>query len=315
MKRYRPISLRKVRTYSLSNRRSKVRRGALASLYRKGDPFKTFMEGLPDILAASDIKAVAEAILKAWRNKRPVVVGMGAHPIKVGLSPLIIDLIDKGIITAMAVNGSCMVHDFELAYAGKTSEDVAEALHSGRFGMAKETGTFINSAIKKGVKKGHGLGRSLGELIKGSDFRFKHLSIFGAAARKGIPVCVHVAMGTDITHMHPQADGASIGQGSMRDFRTMCSVAADLKGGVYINLGSAVILPEVFLKALTVAKNLGHKVDDITTVNMDFIQHYRARENVLKRPTMHKGASYALTGHHEIMLPLLAAAVIEGMEK
>ncbi len=292
-----------------------MKRGSLASVYGKGDSFKAFMEGLPDILAASDIKAVVEAVIKAKRNKRPVVLGMGAHPIKVGLSPVIIDLIERGMITAMAVNGSCMVHDFELAYAGKTSEDVAESLHSGRFGMAKETGTSINNSIKKGVRKGHGLGRSLGEMIDGSDFKFKHLSIFAAAARKGIPICVHVAMGTDITHMHPQADGASIGEGSMRDFRLMCSVAADLSGGVYINLGSAVILPEVFLKALTVAKNLGHKVDGITTVNMDFIQHYRARENVLRRPTMRKGASYALTGHHEIMFPLLAAAVIEGMGK
>jgi deoxyhypusine synthase len=315
MRRYRPISLRKIKTYPLAGRRSKVRRGLLATRHKAGSSFSEFIDGLPDVLAASDLKSVADAVVGARVKGRPVVLGMGAHPIKVGLSPLIIDLIERGVITAMAVNGSCMVHDFELAFAGKTSEDVAEALHSGRFGMAKETGAYINNALKKGVKRGHGLGRSLGEFLASSDYRFKHLSIFAAAAAKGIPICVHVAMGTDIIHMHPQADGASIGEGSLRDFRLMCSVASDLRGGVYINLGSAVILPEVFLKALTVAKNLGHKVDNITTVNMDFIQHYRARENVLRRPTMRGGSSYALTGHHEIMFPLLAAAVIEGLEK
>lgn len=307
--------MRKVKTYSLAKRRSKVQRGLLASVHKTGDSFGDFLGSLPDILAAKDLKAVVEAIVRAKKNKRPVVLGMGAHPIKVGLSPVIIDLIERGVINAVAVNGSCMVHDFELSYAGQTSEDVAEALHSGRFGMAKETGTYINNALKKGVKKGLGLGRSLGDFIEASGYDFRHLSIFAAAARKGIPMCVHVAMGTDIIHMHPQADGAAIGEGSLRDFRLMCSVAADLKGGVYINLGSAVILPEVFLKALTVAKNLGHKVDDLTTVNMDFIQHYRARENVLRRPTMHKGTAYAITGHHEIMFPMLAAAVVEGLEK
>lgn len=314
MKRYRPISLRNIKTYPLSRRKSKVKRGSLAALYKNGDSFKKFLDGLPDILAAGDIKAVVEAVLRARENKRPVVLGMGAHPIKVGLSPVIIDLIERDIITAMAVNGSCMVHDFELSCAGRTSEDVAAALHSGRFGMAKETATHINNAIKKGVHAGHGLGSSLGDLIEGSDYKFKELSIFGAAARKGIPMCVHVALGTDIIHMHPQADGAAIGEGSLRDFRLLCSVVADLAGGVYINLGSAVILPEVFLKAVSVANNLGHRLKDLTTVNMDFIQHYRARENVLRRPTMHQGASYALTGHHEIMFPLIAAAIIEGIE-
>ncbi len=313
MRRYRPISLKKVKTYPLSRRKSKVGRGELGSLHSPGDSFRKFFDGLPDILAAGDVKSVVSAIVSARKKGRPVILGMGAHPIKVGLSPIIMDLIDREIITAMAVNGSCMVHDFELSYAGKTSEDVAAALHSGRFGMARETGAHINGAIKNGVKKGFGLGRSLGESILGSRNRFKELSIFAAASRKGIPLCVHVALGTDIIHMHPQADGAAIGEGSMRDFRLLCSVVADLQGGVYINLGSAVILPEVFLKALTVARNLGHNIGDVTTVNMDFIQHYRARENVLHRPTMRGGASYALTGHHEIMFPLVAAAVVEEM--
>jgi hypothetical protein len=194
---------------------------------------------------------------------------------------------------------------------GKTSEDVAEELCKGTFGMAKETGEYINKAINSGVKKGYGIGKSLGKMIQNSKFKYKDMSIFGTACRLGLPATVHIAIGTDIIHMHPHADGSSIGEGSLRDFRLLTSVVADLEGGVYINLGSAVIMPEVFLKALTVARNLGNKVENITTINMDFIQHYRPHQNVLKRPTMKKGCSYAITGHHEIMFPLLAAAVIE----
>jgi hypothetical protein len=224
---------------------------------------------------------------------------------------VIIDLMERGIITGLAANGACIVHDFELSYAGQTSEDVACAIADGSFGMARETGKHLNEAIKKGVKKGYGIGRAVGEFINESKFRHGELSVFGAGARLGLPVSVHVALGTDIIHMHPQADGAAIGEGSMRDFRLLASVVADLEGGVYVNLGSAVLLPEVFLKALAVARNLGHRVENIATVNMDFIQHYRCRENVLRRPTLGKGASHALTGHHEIMFPLLAAALIE----
>lgn len=312
MKRYRPISLRKIETYPLSRRKSKVKADSLSAVHKAGASFREFVDGLPEILGAKDFKAVVRSIIDARRKGRPVVLGMGAHPIKVGLSPVIIDLMERGVITAVAANGACIIHDFELSFIGRTSEDVAEALCKGSFGMARETGKYLNEAIKKGVDKGLGLGASVGRLMHESKFNNRGLSVFGAGYRLGLPVSVHVALGTDIIHMHPQADGRAIGEGGMRDFRLLASVVADLEGGVYINLGSAVMLPEVFLKALTVARNLGNRVEAITTVNMDFIQHYRARENVLRRPTTPGGASYALTGHHEIMFPLLAAAVIEG---
>jgi hypothetical protein len=236
---------------------------------------------------------------------------MGAHPLKVGLSPLIIDLMKRNIITALATNGACIIHDFEMAYLGCTSEDVDKELCKGSFGMAGETGKYLNRAISTGVRKGYGIGKSVGEMINRSRFRFKGTSIFSMAYELGIPATVHVAIGSDIVHMHPEADGSAIGEGSFRDFKLFAAVVSDLENGVYINLGSAVVMPEVFLKALTIARNLGNKVEDITTVNMDFLQHYRPRENVLRRPTIKKGAAYAITGHHEIMFPLLAAAIIE----
>jgi hypothetical protein len=311
MKRYRPLSLKKIKTYPITRRKSKVASGSVASVHRPGSSFGEFLQGLPSILAASDLRAVVAAVAGARRRGRPVVLGLGAHPVKVGLSPVIVDLIERGVITALASNGACIIHDFELSYAGRTSEDVAEALCRGSFGMARETGSLLNGAIKKGVGEGLGLGRSVGRLIAESDFRHRGLSLFGACYRAGVPATVHVALGSDIIHMHPSADGSAIGEGSLRDFRLLASVVADLEGGVYLNLGSAVVMPEVFLKALTVARNLGHRVRRITTVNMDFIQHYRARENVLRRPTISGGACYALTGHHEIMFPLLAAALLE----
>lgn len=315
MKKYKPVSLNKVKTYPLGKRKSKVCEALMATPYEPGMGFAQFAEGLPDVLAASDIKLVARAIAKARAANRPVVLAMGAHPIKVGLSPVIIDLMESGTITALATNGACLVHDFEMAYAGHTSEDVAHALKDGSFGMARETGKSINDAIKRGVRDGLGMGESMGRFINKSRFSNKGRSLFGACHRLGIPATVHVAIGTDIIHMHPSADGAAIGEGSMRDFRLLASVVSDLEGGVYINLGSAVLLPEVFLKALTIARNLGNKVEDITTVSMDFMQHYRVRENVLRRPTMIKGRAYALTGHHEIMFPLLAALVKEEMKR
>jgi hypothetical protein len=311
MKRYRPLSFRKIRTYPLSVRQSKVETGLLATAYQRGVSFRSFIDGLPDILAAKDFRAVVRAVVAAREKGRPVVLGMGAHPIKVGLSPLIIDLMERDVITALATNGASLVHDFELAYGGKTSEDVPHALLDGSFGMARETGKLVNKAITRGVKAGFGLGKSMGVFLEKSRFPNKGLSIFAAGARLEKPVSVHVALGTDIIHMHPNADGAAIGEGSMRDFKLLASVVADLEGGVYLNLGSAVLLPEVFLKALAVARNLGNTVENITTVNLDFLQHYRARENVLRRPTLKKGRAYAITGHHEIMFPLLAAAILE----
>jgi hypothetical protein len=311
MKRYKPLSLKKITTCPLAARKSKVSYATLAKPPLEGDTMKTFLKNLPDILAARDFASVVRSVLNARRNRRPVILGMGAHPIKVGLSPLIIDLMQRDIITAVATNGACIIHDFEMAYLGCTSEDVDKELCKGSFGMAGETGKYLNKAICLGAVKGYGIGRAVGEMISKSSFRFKGTSIFSTAFTLGIPATVHVAIGSDIIHMHPEADGSAIGEGSFRDFKLFAAVVSDLDGGVYINLGSAVIMPEVFLKALTIARNFGNKVEDITTVNMDFFQHYRPRENVLRRPTIQKGAAYALTGHHEIMFPLLAAAIVE----
>jgi deoxyhypusine synthase len=314
MKKYRPVTLKSVKSYSLCGRKSKVSVNSYAEAPVKGDSFAGFLDRLPDVLAVRDLKAVVRAIISARENDRPVILGMGAHPIKLGLSPVIIELMKNRVITAVAVNGACAVHDFEISLAGHTSEDVAAELCNGSFGMAVETGRGVNLAINKGVKKGYGIGKALGEHIQSGRFKFRERSIFANAYALDIPVTVHVAIGTDIVHMHPEADGSLIGKGSMQDFRLLSAVIADLEGGVYINLGSAVLLPEVFLKALNIARNLGNTVSDITTVNMDFIQHYRPRENVLKRPTSMNGRNYALTGHHEIMFPLLAAAVMEEMK-
>jgi hypothetical protein len=312
--KYREINLTKVKTYSSKERHSKVSSGLSAKPHQKGDSFAGFIGSLPGFLAADDLKAVAAAVVEAHRNGRPVILGMGAHPIKVGLSPVIIDLMRRGIIKAFASNGASIIHDFEMAFMDRTSEDVGSELGAGAFGMGKETGQMVNTAINNGAKKGIGIGRSIGEFIDSSAFPGRDNSIFREAYRLDIPATVHVAVGSDIIHMHPEADGAAIGEGSLRDFRLLAAVIADLEGGVYINLGSAVILPEVFLKALNVARNLGNKVEDFTTVNMDFIQHYRPGQNVLKRPTMAKGQNFALTGHHEIMFPLLAAMIMEVLQ-
>jgi deoxyhypusine synthase len=313
-KKYRPISLRNINTCRLKTRKSKV------GLDKAGKPFhewsfRSFLDSLPDILAARDFRSVIKAIVQARKKDRPVILGMGAHPIKVGLSPIIVNMIENHIITAIAMNGACIVHDYELALMGHTSEDVDIELCKGTFGMSEETGSDLNKAIKRGVKKGLGVGRAVGDQIMKLKTEFKDLSILAAAARLDIPATVHVAIGTDIIHMHPAADGKAIGEGSLRDFKLLSSVVSDLKGGVYINLGSAVIMPEVFLKAIAVTRNLKYNVKNFTTVNMDFIQHYRTSENVLRRPVLSGGNSYALTGHHEIMFPMLAAAVTEELVK
>jgi len=309
-KRYKPISLSTIKCRSLKQRRSKISIDKVGKTF-SGGSFRKFLDTLPDILAARDFKAIVEAIIKAHHSNKPVVLGMGAHPVKTGISPVIINMMRKNVITAVAMNGACIVHDFELSLMGKTSEDVDSELCQGTFGMAGETGRELNEAIKEGVEEGYGIGKAVGRHILHSKAPCRELSILAAAANLDIPATVHIAVGTDIIHMHPEADGASIGEGSMRDFRLFASVVSDLKGGVYINLGSAVIMPEVFLKAIAVTRNLGHDVKNFTTVNMDFIQHYRARENVLRRPVLSGGSSYAITGHHEIMFPLLAAAVME----
>ncbi len=305
-----PLDLTKVRTYPLRSRRSIVARQSLAVPPRSGMRLSDFLRGLPDILAARDLRAVAREIAVRHRAGKRIVLGMGAHPIKVGLSPLIIDLMQRGVLAAVAMNGAAIIHDFELAFAGETSEDVAANLADGRFGMAEETGRFLNQAIA-GARADQGLGAAVGGALLGADFRHTRLSILAAGARLGVPVTVHVAVGTDIIHMHPAADGAAIGAASLRDFRHLAAVVAGLRGGVFINLGSAVLIPEVFLKALNLARNVGHRVDRLLTVDMDFIRHYRPQMNVVQRPTAGSGRGYHFTGHHEIMFPLLCAAVLE----
>lgn len=287
----------------------------LADVWQRGGSLQKFLDGLPGILAVSTFRAVVEAIVKAHRRKRPVIVGMGAHPLKVGLGPILVDLMERGIVTAVAMNGAVIIHDFELALMGHTSEEVDAEIDSGRFGMAEETGRMLNEAIASGVKDGQGLGEAIGHYINRYKGQFPNraTSILATGARLGVPVTVHVAMGTDIIHMHPSADGAAIGAGSLLDFRRLAAVVAGMEGGVYINLGSAVIMPEVFLKTVTLGRNLGHRLSDITTVNMDFLSHYRPLTNVVRRPTQKGGKGYALTGHHEIMVPLLAAAVLEAL--
>jgi deoxyhypusine synthase len=308
-----PINVSDLKTYPLKKRHSKVRLSDFATPWRRGRSFSAFYSGLPDILAVKALRAVTHAIVKAHRKRRPVIVGIGAHVIKVGLAPIITDLMKRGIVTAVAMNGAGIIHDFELAFMGHTSEEVDAEIDEGRFGMAEETGRMLNEAITQGAKDGHGLGEAIGRYINQSaaQFRNRNVSILATGARLGIPVTVHVAVGTDIIHMHPSADGAAIGATSLLDFRRLTAVVAGMEGGVYMNIGSSVILPEVFLKTLSLGRNLGHSITNITTVNMDFLSHYRPQTNVVRRPTQKGGQGYSLTGHHEIMLPLLAAAVIE----
>ncbi len=310
------IDVSKLRTYPLKRRHSKVRLSDFATAWRKGGSLKRFLDTLPDLLAVKTLRAVAQAIVRAHKRGRPVIVGMGAHVTKVGLNPILVDLMERGIVSAVAMNGAVIIHDFELALMGHTSEEVDAEIDSGRFGMAEETGRMLNEAIARGAKEGQGLGEAVGHYINRYQGQFPNrgTSILATGARLGIPVTVHVALGTDIIHMHPAADGAAIGACSLLDFRRLAAVVAGMDGGVYLNLGSAVILPEVFLKTVTLGRNLGHPLADITTVNMDFLTHYRPMTNVVRRPTQKGGAGYALTGHHEIMVPLLAATVIEALE-
>ncbi len=302
----------KIKTYSLKARPSKVTIDEFSRPHRKDGSFQDFIASLPNILAAQHLKQVAAAVVQARKDKRPVMLGMGAHSIKVGLNPVIIDLMERGIITSLSLNGAGVIHDFELAFIGRTSEDVDKEILSGAFGMADETGSMINGAIQAATgEPDTGIGQAVGRMIQGGEFPYRDKSLLAAGIRLGIPVTVHVAIGTDIIHMHPSFDGGATGTLAQRDFLAFCALVADLEGGVYINLGSAVLLPEIFLKAVTLCRNLGHTLQHFTTVNMDFIQHYRPNTNVVRRPTMGGGRGFAITGHHEIMFPLLAAAITE----
>jgi len=306
------LDFTKLKTYPLTSRRSKVSHGALAKVGKKGDSFRQFYDSLPEILAAKDLRAVVRAIVQAHRQHKPVLWMFGAHVIKVGLSPLLIQLIRRRVITAIAMNGAGAIHDFELAYMGSTSEDVAAALADGSFGMAEETHRHLNQAIREGAKRGEGLGQAVGTMIVKNKLPFRRISLLATCRELDVPATVHVALGTDIIHQQSSADGAAIGQTSLADFRRLVGVVSELGGGGVVgNIGSAVILPEVFLKAVSIARNLGHQVKNFTSFDCDMIRHYRPTENVLKRPTLMGGSWMALTGHHELMIPLLARAILE----
>ena len=306
------LDLTKLKTYPAGSRKSKVNHNAFAKAGRKGGSFRQFYGSLPNILAANEFSAVVDAVVAAHRQRKTVLWMFGAHVIKVGLSPLLIDVLKRKIVTAIAMNGAGVIHDFELAFMGSTSEDVAAALADGSFGMAEETHRMINRAIREGAKKKLGLGDAVGRMILKSRLPYRRLSLLATCAELGIPATVHVAIGTDIIHQQSSADGAAIGQASLADFRALVGVVSTLgHGGVVGNLGSAVILPEVFLKAVSTARNLGFSVKDFTAFDFDMIRHYRPMENVLKRPTLLGGRAIHITGHHELMIPLLVRAIGE----
>jgi hypothetical protein len=314
MKKLDPLSLDGLKTYSLNERPSKVSREDFGSPWVPGGSLREFVDRLPKILAGSGLREVAAAWVRAVRGRRQVLLGMGAHPLKVGLGPVLIDLLNRGLLTGVALNGAGIIHDAEIAMVGRTSEDVDQELGGGRFGMARETAEFLNRAISWGAQEGLGLGEAVGRRLLEAGFPHQDLSLVATAARLGVPLTVHVAVGTDIIHLHPSVDPEALGATTHRDFRLFAALVSRLAEGVYINLGSAVILPEVFLKAITLARNLGHLVAPLTTVNLDFMQHYRTTTNVVCRPTAGAGQGYALTGHHELLWPLLAAMVVEELE-
>ena len=317
MKRYSPIDVTAVKTYSIKTRNNKVNVDEhFGKPISSGMSSSALLDAMPKLLGADSIRAVADKIVEARKKDRPVVLAMGGHVIKCGLQPLLNSLIDADIITAVAMNGSAAIHDFEVSLVGATSEDVGDVLHSGDFGFSDETGAGMNRAIKAGLDKDIGFAQALGEWILSKKHPFKEYSLIASCVDKGLPVTAHVAMGTDIIHQHPEMDGAVTGEMSMRDFRLITSVVADLgDGGVWLNVGSAVIMPEVFLKALSIAQNLGYHVDNFTTANFDMNQHYRPMQNVIKRPTSGSGKGYSIVGHHEINIPLLAAAIFDKIEK
>jgi hypothetical protein len=308
-----PLDFKELHTYSIHDRHSKVTVADFSRPLRAGMTVKELLLSLPGQLAGKDFPELVARIAKAYTSGRPIIVGMGAHVIKVGLNPILIDLMQRGVISAIALNGAGIIHDAEIAMAGRTSEEVADVLGAGAFGAARETGEVLNGAICRGAEKNIGLGEAVGEVLLEQDFPFNDRSILAQARKMDIPVTVHVAVGTDIIHIHPGADGAAIGQTSHHDFRVFCSLVAGLEGGVYLNVGSAVLLPEVFLKALTVVRNLGYAVNKITTANFDFIRHYRPATNVVQRPTMQGGRGFNFTGHHELLIPLLAAALLDAL--
>jgi hypothetical protein len=316
-----PLSLAGLHTYPLATRPAKVHVGDFAKPLDPGMTFSQFLGSLPSILAAQDLRNVRDSLIRAKREQRVILWGIGGHVIKVGLGPILIDLMKRGFITAIAMNGAALVHDFEIALSGGTSEDVDQVLGNGQFGMAEETGRYVNEAAVHAHQQGMGLGQAMGQLLSEPAMKanYPESSVLIQAYRAGMPVTVHLAIGTDIPHMHQTASGEALGAATHHDFRLFCALVKNMQpGGVYLNWGSAVMLPEVFLKAVTVARNLGSRLEPITTANFDFIQHYRPSQNVVKRPTAStkpktKSGSrgFSITGHHEIMMPLLAATLVD----
>ena len=311
-----PDKKNRIKTSPIDKRKSKVSVSDFAKAPKAGQNFSQFLDSLPAILAGNDLKEIIAKVIAAHKKRKGVIISIGAHVIKCGLALPLNKLIEKGVITAVCLNGACLIHDFEIALFGKTSEDVGQSLHKGTFGMAEETGNLLNQVINKGVLDGFGLAESVSNYILESQPKYLNYSLLGAIAKYKIPVSAHVAIGTDIIHMHPGADGAMIGMGSLRDFHKFTNQVLTINGGgVYFNIGSAVILPEVFLKAFSTLVNQGHCLEDFITVNMDFIKHYRPMQNVVSRPTKGRGKGYSLIGHHELLIPMLAAGIIEGIEK
>src|SRR6267143_531494 len=320
-----PITLGAVRTYPLASRKSKVSVRDFAKAPATNSSLTKFLDSLPNILAAEDLRHLLGAIHNARRQRKAILWGIGGHVIKVGLGPVLIDLIKRGFVSGIAMNGAALIHDFEIALAGNTSEDVEAGLGEGQFGMAAETGQYINEIAKVSQRIRIGYGEAAGQFLTSGIIEVKHSesSVLVAAYKHRIPVTIHLAIGTDIPHMHPAASGAALGDATHHDFRLFCALVQQMHpGGVYLNWGSAVLLPEVFLKAVSVVRNLGVPLRPITTANFDFIQHYRPLQNVVKRPTAAvRGRSgpeshgYAITGHHELLLPLVAAALAAGWPK
>jgi len=309
---YEEFNLSGIRTYPLASRKSKTRAEDFATPVARGASFKTWLDALPGILGAADIRRAVEAIVAAKKRGAGIIWGIGAHVIKTGVSPVLIDLMERGYVSALATNGAGIIHDFEIALSGATSEDVDESLGPGQFGMAEETGTLLNEAIRVARAEHKGLGQGVADFLARQNATHADKSLAVAAHRFGVPLTVHVAVGTDIIHMHPAASGADIGETSLRDFRYFTSCVARLAQGVYLNCGSAVILPEVFLKAVALARNQGELLDGLTTINIDFMRMYRPQTNVVTRPVAGtNGSGISLLGHHEILIPLIAAAVKE----
>lgn len=305
-----PLSPDDLKTYPLHSRKSKVNTKNFSSALAPNEIFSQFVDSLPDILAGKDFKEFISLMARAKKKNKAIIFALGAHVIKVGLSPVLIDLMREGWITALAFNGAGIIHDFEIAFSGQTSEDVELQLKDGQFGMAHETAEMLNESINSGMERGLGLGETLGEMVSASDFPYKQMSLLAVAYDLNIPVTVHVAIGTDTIHFHPKTRGDVLGELSLKDFFLLCALLEKLEGGgIFMNIGSAVVLPEVFLKALSFVRNRGQTLEDFTTAVFDFIHHYRPHHNVVKRPHGKKGKGFYFIGHHELLIPLLAASL------